>query len=138
MKSVALLLLGATATLVFAGCASIKDRSEKYRDVIGKRFEMRYEMALWKMRRHEYEIVPYRFESTKSELGSLGTKIAVIPAGTIVTVKDAKVSYVGGDWDFLLAEFKLPNTGETIQFEWMLGFSSVDPREIYKRWTPVP
>jgi len=68
---------------------------------------MRYEMALWKMKWNQYDIVPYSFEPTESDLGRFGKKIAIVPAGTIVTVKNAKVSYVGGDWDYLVGEFQL-------------------------------
>jgi hypothetical protein len=121
---------------LLAGCVSIKDRSEKYHAFIGKQFVTRYECVLWKMKRHNFDIVPFTLKPVGSAV-PFGTKIASIPAGTVITVRDAKVSFVGGDWDFILAELHLPGTAEPILFEEMIGFSSVDPNEILKRWSPL-
>lgn len=119
-----------------AGCVSIKDRSEKYQAFIGQRFVTRFDRKLCKMRYGTYDIVPYRFSVVNGDDPD-GKEVATIPAGTVVTVIDAKVSYIGGDWDFLIAELRLPGTNAKIVFEELLGFSSVDPNEFFKSYAPL-
>jgi hypothetical protein len=123
------------ACYLFAGCASIKDRSAKYGHLIGKQFATRYELTLCKMKPHNYDIVPYTLTNNSGDPAA--TVVATIPAGTVITVRDAKVSYVGGDWDFIIAEIRRPDTQEMILYEDMLGFSSVDPSEFFKRYVPL-
>jgi hypothetical protein len=120
---------------LFAGCASVDDRSEKYRHLIGKQFTTRYEMKLCKMKRHNYDVVPYTL--TANEGDPAAKVLATIPAGTIITVRDAKVSYIGGDWDIIIAEIERPDTLETVVYEDMLGFSSIDPSEFFKRYASL-
>jgi hypothetical protein len=120
---------------LLAGCASIEDRSDKYRHLIGKRFATRYDLKLCKMKRHNFDVVPYTLTNNSGDPAA--TFIASIPAGTVITVTDAKVSYVGGDWDFIIAEIERPDTREKVLYEDMLGFSSVDPSEFFKRYKPV-
>jgi hypothetical protein len=121
---------------LIAGCASIQDRSDKYRSIIGQQFVARYDGKLCKMKRGHYDIVPYRF-SVVEGVDPYGKEVAIIPAGTVVTVLDAKVSYIGGDWDFVIAELRLPGTNTRVVFEEMLGFSSVDPSEFFKLYAPL-
>lgn len=122
---------------MLAGCASVHDRSDKYRELIGKQFKTRYELKLCKMKRHNYDVVPYELSPMGSSGDPAATVVAIIPAGTVITVKDAKVSYIGGDWDFIIAEIENPITRQKILFEEMLGFSSVDPKEFFKRFAPL-
>ena len=131
----ATLLLSLVIGSLFAGCASIEDRSDKYRHLIGRQFATRYETKLCKMKRHNYDVVPYTLTNNSGD--PTATIVASIPAGTVITVKDAKVSYVGGDWDFIIAEIERPDTHEIILYEDMLGFSSVDPSEFFKRYKPI-
>ncbi|MBX3739182.1 MAG: hypothetical protein KF715_21015 [Candidatus Didemnitutus sp.] len=134
IKATALLFSLVIGTL-FVGCASIEDRSHKYRDLIGKQFATRYDLKLCKMKRHNYDVVPYKLTNISGDPAA--TIVASIPAGTVITVKDAKVSYVGGDWDFIIAEIVNPDTREKILYEDMLGFSSVDPSEFFKRYQTI-
>ena len=134
MKAVTL-LVWLLAVGLLAGCASTWDRSEKYQHLIGKQFATRYELKLCKMKRHNYDVAPYRLTGNSGDPAA--TVLVTIPAGTVITVKDAKVSYVGGDWDFIIAEIQRPDTGEKVIYEDMLGFSSVDPSEFFKRYKPV-
>lgn len=135
MMKAAILSLSLVIGAQFVGCASIEDRSDKYRDLIGKQFATRYELKLCRMRRHNYDVVPYMLTNNSGDPAA--TIVASIPAGTVITVKDAKVSYLGGDWDFIIAEIVRPDTRETILYEDMLGFSSVDPSEFFKRYEPI-
>jgi hypothetical protein len=137
MKTLLRFIFAAVVLSSVVGCTSTWDRADKYRDYVGKQFVTRYDCTLWKMVRHQYDLVPYKLDPVQSTNEPYGKKIAFIPAGTVVTVRDAKVRYSGGDWDFLLAELTLPETKERIVFEEMLGFSSVDPKELLKRWTPL-
>ncbi|MBI2513593.1 MAG: hypothetical protein HYV96_16635 [Opitutae bacterium] len=137
MKTAAILIFWFLVGCIFAGCASIQDRSAKYQHLIGKQFATRYELKLCKMKRHNYDVVPYHLDLVGNE-NPAAKFVATIPAGTVITVRDAKVSYIGGDWDFIIAEITNPVTGENILVEEMLGFSSVDPDQFFKRFAHPP
>jgi hypothetical protein len=115
------------------GCTMIYDVSDKYRDVVGHQFATRSDCYLNRQASHQYDVEPYRLDHTKRD-DNLSKSIAFIPAGTVLTVIAAKRSNIGGDWDLLIAELELPNTGKKIRFEELLGFSSFDPSEVDKRW----
>lgn len=89
------------------------------------------------MARHEYDLVPYTLQNAKADLGRAGKKVAFVPAGTVLTVKEAKRRYSSGDWDFLIAEITVPETGKKYLFEELLGFSSSTPADVQKRWLPI-
>jgi len=121
------------AIAFFTSCATTYDLPEKYAAYIGKQFRTRSDAYIWEMPRHEYEFSPYHLISS----WPLGKKLEHIPAGTIVTIKAAKRSYKGGDWDYLIAEVRAPKSGKIYEFEDMLGFSNYFPGDIEKFLEPV-
>ncbi|MDP3071049.1 MAG: hypothetical protein Q8N18_12215 [Opitutaceae bacterium] len=120
-----------------SGCASTWDRADKYREYVGKEFVARYDFEVWKMNSNESHLVSHAFKPVGTKAPSIGSKVALIPAGTPVKVIAAKLRYSGGDWDFLLCEVKIPGTTKSVIFENMIGFSSVDPREVAKWLAPA-
>jgi hypothetical protein len=131
------IILPIFVALWLSGCASTWDLSAKYQSVVGKQFRTIDEGWIWEMTRHEYDLVPYTLQSAKADLGRAGRRIAFVPAGTVLTVKEAKRRYSGGDWDILIAEIELPATGKKYLFEELLGFSSATPADVDKHWLPV-
>jgi len=131
------LRLALLIVFLIAGCASTWDRSEKYREYVGKQFVTRYDCDLWKMDRHQYGVVAYVLEPAGSSVEPFGKKVAFIPVGSVVTVRSAVVRYSGGDWDYLIGELVLPQSKETVVFEKLLGFSSVDTKEVLKHLAPA-
>lgn len=118
---------------MLAGCATTHDLLEKYAAYIGKRFRTRFDGYIYKMPRHQFEFTPYQLDSSNAE----GERLDFIPKGTIVTVTGAKRSDKGGDWDYLIAEVRAPESGKVYTFEDMLGFSSYFPGDIEKFLEPV-
>lgn len=134
MKVTTLLILMAIG---LAGCASTWDLSEKYRSVVGTEYETRSDSYVWKMARHEYDLAPFTLQDPKADLGRAGTRLDFIPAGTRLKVLSAKRRYAGGDWDYLVAEIRVPSSGRKYVFEQLLGFSNYDPQQIDKLWKRV-
>src|SRR4051812_48820276 len=129
-------ILPVIVALWLSGCASTWDLSAKYQSVIGKQFRTIDDGWIWEMARHEYDLVPYTLQSAQADLGPAGIRVAFVPAGTVLTVKEAKRRYSGGEWDILIAEIKAPGTGKKYLFEELLGFSSATPTGVEKRWLP--
>lgn len=121
------------ALILLSGCATTYDISEKYSPYIGKQFRTRRDGYIWKSQRHQYEFYPYKLDSSES----LGGHLDYIPAHTLVTVKAAKRSYKGGDWDYLIFEVRAPDSGQIYIVEELLGFSTYLPKDIEKFLQPV-
>jgi hypothetical protein len=127
-------VLSAIAMVLLASCATTYDLPEKYAGVIGKQYRTRSDAYIWMLSSHQYEFVPYQLSTSE---GYKSTRLEFIPAGTIITVKAAKRSYTGGDWDYLVAEVRAPKSGTVYTFEKLLGFSTYFPGDIGKLWEPV-
>ena len=117
-----------------AACATTYDLTDKYAGVIGKQYRTRSDAYLWKASFAQYDFTPFKLSDSE---GYKATRLEFIPAGTVITVKAAKRSYKGGDWDYLIAEVRAPATGKVYEFEEMLGFSTYFPGDVAKRWEPV-
>lgn len=134
MKAASIILLFA---FLIVGCSSTWNLDDKYRGVIGAEFETRIDGHIWKMARHEYDLHPFKIWPSGSELGPAGTRLEFIPAGTRLRVLAAKRRYAGGDWDFLIAEIRAPESGKRYVIEELLGRSDFDPKEVDQHWRRV-
>lgn len=133
MQKAPLIILLLAVLALFTGCATTYDLPEKYAGVIGKQYRTLQDGYIYRLEKHQFEFTPYELSSS----GNKRDRLERIPAGTTITVKAAKRSYRGGDWDYIIGEVQAPGSNKVYEFEVLLGFSSFFPGDVARRWDPV-